>query len=130
MHIVERKLEEITAALTTLEAPWQDEHAARVMALVQSIPAKKAYSDEDAGKLFDENFDAAFTAAYLFLGISKDEFQDRLAQVLPGPNGVTRFKQRPGQVPRRAGQTRLTRRDDHSRKFRANVERHPHRTPS
>ncbi len=92
MHIVEQKLEEITAALTTLEAPWQDEHAARVMALVQSIPAKKAYSDEDAGKLFDENFDAAFTAAYLFLGISKDEFQDRLAQVLPGPNGVTRFK--------------------------------------
>lgn len=92
MHIVEQKLEEITAALTTLEAPWQDEHAARVMALVQSIPAKKAFSDEDAGKLFDENFDAAFTAAYLFLGISKDEFQDRLAQVLPGPNGVTRFK--------------------------------------
>ncbi|MBL8175214.1 MAG: hypothetical protein JNK48_11120 [Bryobacterales bacterium] len=30
--------------------------------------------------------------AYLFLGISKDEFQDRLGQALPGANGVHRFK--------------------------------------
>ncbi|MDX1980702.1 MAG: DpnII family type II restriction endonuclease [Bryobacteraceae bacterium] len=92
MQIVEQKLEDITAALTTLEAPWQDEHAAKVIALVQGIPAKEAYSAEDVGKLFDENFDAAFTAAYLFLGISKDKFQDRLAAALPGQNGVMRFK--------------------------------------
>jgi hypothetical protein len=92
MRIVEQTLDDITGALTTLEAPWQDEHAARVIALVQNIPVKETYGADDVGRMFDENFDAAFTAAYLFLGVSKDEFQDRLAKALPGQNGVTRFK--------------------------------------
>lgn len=92
MKIVEQTLEELTNALTPLEAPWQDEHAAKVIALIQSIPVKKSYTNDDVGILFDENFDAAFTAAYLFLGVSKDEFQDRLAAVLPAPNGVKRFR--------------------------------------
>src|SRR5882724_7987842 len=92
MQIVEQTLKDITGALTTLEAPWQDEHAAKVIALVQSIPLKETYGPDDVGAMFDESFDTAFTAAYLFLGVSKDEFQDRLAKVLPGQAGVTRFK--------------------------------------
>ncbi len=87
MQIVEQKLEDITGALTTLEAPWQDEHAAKVMALLQKIPVKEAYTHEDIGALFDENFRAAFTIAQLFLGISKDEFQDRLGAIL-GPRNI------------------------------------------
>ncbi|HVW08891.1 MAG TPA: hypothetical protein VHC90_09930 [Bryobacteraceae bacterium] len=51
MQIVEQKLEDITAALTTLEAPWQDEHAVRVVELLQTIPVKSAYTDEDIGTL-------------------------------------------------------------------------------
>jgi hypothetical protein len=34
MQIVEQRLEDITGSLTTLEAPWQDEHAVKVVALV------------------------------------------------------------------------------------------------
>ncbi len=93
MQIVEQKLEDIAGSLTTLEAPWQDEHAARVIALIQSIPIKTDYDANDVGALFDKNFAAAFTAAYLFLGISKDEFQDRLSAVLPGGCGVKRFQE-------------------------------------
>jgi hypothetical protein len=89
MQIVEQKLEDITAALTTLEAPWQDEHAVKVMALIQNILIKDAYTDHDIGALFEGNFRAGFTAAQLFLGISKDEFQDRLGAILgPGKIGA------------------------------------------
>jgi hypothetical protein len=89
VQIVEQKLEDITAALTTLEAPWQDEHAVKVMALVQNIPIKDAYTDDDIGALFEGNFRAGFTAAQLFLGISNDEFQDRLGAILgPGKIGA------------------------------------------
>jgi hypothetical protein len=87
MQIVEQKLEDITGALTTLEAPWQDEYAARVIAFVQNIVPKDFYTREDIGALFDDNFRTAFTAAQLFLGISKDEFQDRLGSIL-GPANI------------------------------------------
>jgi hypothetical protein len=87
MQIVEQKLEDITGALTTLEAPWQDEHAVKVMALVQNIPIKDAYTDKDVAALFEENFRAGFTVAQLFLGISKDEFQDRLGAIV-GPGNI------------------------------------------
>jgi hypothetical protein len=89
MQIVEQKLEDITASLTTLEAPWQDEHAVKVMTLVQNIQAKATYNDDDIFALFEGNFRAGFTAAQLFLGISKDEFQDRLGAILgPGKIGA------------------------------------------
>jgi hypothetical protein len=87
MQIVEQKLEEITGSLTTLEAPWQDEHAAKVMALVQEIPIKETYTDSDVAALFEKNFRVGFTVAQLFLGVSKDEFQDRLGAIL-GPGGI------------------------------------------
>lgn len=87
MQIIEQKLEDITGALTTLEAPWQDEHAVKVIALIQKIPVKDAYTDNDLGMLFDESFRAGFTVAQLFLGISKDEFQDRLGAIL-GPSNI------------------------------------------
>jgi len=87
MQILEQKLEDITGALTTLEAPWQDEHAVKVMALVQKIPIKDAYTGTDVAALFDESFRAGFTVAQLFLGISKDEFQDRLGAIV-GPGNI------------------------------------------
>src|SRR3954464_13918371 len=87
MRIVEQKLEDITGALSTLEAPWQDEHAVKVMALVQNIPVKDVYTHKDMAALFEENFRAGFTIAQLFLGISKDEFQDRLGAIV-GPGNV------------------------------------------
>jgi hypothetical protein len=92
MQIVEQKVEDITSALTTLEAPWQDEHAVKVMALIQNIQIKEVYSDKDVAALFEENFRAGFTVAQLFLGISKDEFQDRLGAIVgPGNIGAKSF---------------------------------------
>ena len=79
MQIIRQELEDLKGALTTLEAPWQDEHAVKVMATLQAIPVKDAYADADIGALFERDFDTAFTMAQLFLGISKDEFKDRIS---------------------------------------------------
>lgn len=87
MQIIEQKLEDLTGALTTLEAPWRDEHAVKVMALVQNIRVKDAYTDEDVAGLFEGDFRAGFTVVQLFLGISKDELQDRLGAIL-GPGNI------------------------------------------
>jgi hypothetical protein len=98
LQIIEQRIEDITAALTTLEAPWQDEHAVKVMALLQSVPVKDAYTRDDIAALFEGkgNFRAGFTMAQLFLGVSKDEFQDRLGAIVgPGNIGAKYFaKQR------------------------------------
>jgi len=92
MQIVEQKLEDITGALTTLETAWQDEHAAKVIARVQEVPVKDAYTDADVGALFEKDFRVGFTVAQLLLGISKDEFQDRLGAILgPGKIGSKSF---------------------------------------
>ena len=73
-------------------------HAVKVIALIQAFP----FADHGGtatvppaliGKMFDEGFNEAFTAAQLFLGISKDEFQDRLGAILgPGKIGAKSFK--------------------------------------
>jgi DpnII restriction endonuclease len=93
MQRIEQQIADITGALSTLEAPWQDEHAAIVIALLQEIPIVADFGLVDIGRMFDENFDAAFTASQLFLGISKDEFQDRLGGLLrPVGIGVKAYK--------------------------------------
>src|ERR1700722_14017110 len=57
------------------------------MAMVQNIPIKEVYADVDVAALFEQNFRAGFTVAQLFLGISKDEFQDRLGAIV-GPGNI------------------------------------------
>lgn len=93
MERVEQTTTDITGALSTLEAPWQDEHAAKVITLIQEIQVAPTFGPNDIGTLFDKGFDAAFTACQLFLGVSKDEFQDRLGAILgPGKIGAKSFK--------------------------------------
>ena len=87
MEIIEQKLSDLTGALTSIEAPWQDEHAIRVIALIQKTPVQTTYSNEDVAALFDSNFRVGFTVAQLFLGISKDELQDRLGGLV-GPGNI------------------------------------------
>ncbi len=92
MPRVDQKIADITGALSTLEAPWQDEHAAKVIALIQTFPFVgqdniAAVPIDLIGRMFDKGFNEAFTAAQLFLGISKDEFQDRLGGIL-GPSKI------------------------------------------
>jgi len=61
MERVDQKIADITGALSTLEALWQDEHATKVIALIQAFPF--AGHDEVAavptaliGRMFDEGF--------------------------------------------------------------------------
>jgi hypothetical protein len=82
VQIIEQKLEDITGALTTLEAPWQDAHAAQVIALLRSLPIREEYTSEDVARLFEADFREGLTAAHLFLGMSKDELQDKLSALL------------------------------------------------
>ena len=87
MRRIDQKITDITGALSTLEAPWQDEHALKVIALIQTFPFADSggiitVSSNLIGTMFDKGFNEAFTAAQLFLGISKDEFQDRLGAIL------------------------------------------------
>lgn len=96
MQIVEQQLEDITGALTTLEAAWQDDHAVKVISLIQTMTIKEEYGATDLARLFAENFRVGFTIAQLFLGISKDEFQDRLGTILGPKNiGAKAFKTDP-----------------------------------
>ena len=67
--------------------PWQDEHAVKVMARLQSVPVKEAYTREDMAALFENDFRTGFTVAQLFLGISKDELQDRFGAIV-GPGNI------------------------------------------
>src|SRR5690348_4003204 len=93
MERVEQTTADITGSLSTLEAPWQDEHAAKVITLIQEIQVAPTFGPNDIGTLFDKGFDAAFTACQLFLGVSKDEFQDRLGAILgPRKIGAKSFK--------------------------------------
>ena len=95
---IDQKIADITGALSTLEAPWQDEHAAKVITLIQALPfaghgGVASVPSARIGEMFDKGFNEAFTAAQLFLGISKDEFQDRLGAILgPGKIGAKSFK--------------------------------------
>jgi hypothetical protein len=75
MQILEQTLEDITGSFTTLEAPWHDEHAVKVMALVQKIPVKEAYTHQDIGALFDENFRAASPLLNSFWVFQKTSFR-------------------------------------------------------
>lgn len=89
MQIVSQSIDDLTTSLSTLESAWQDEHATKVITLIQGIPIKTTFTLSDIGGLFDTDFHAAFTACQLFLGISKDEFQDRLGANL-GPSNIGR----------------------------------------
>ena len=125
MQIVEQTLEDITGALTTLEAPWQDEHAVKVMGLIQNVPIQNAYTAEDVGALFEENFRAGFTAAQLFLGISKDEFPDRLGAILAGENRSQDLFIRARTFHRGSGRTRTSSRHGRRGELQTCMERHP-----
>jgi hypothetical protein len=74
MRIVVQKLEDILDSLRYLEVDWRDETALHVMAQLQEIPVKSAYSVEDVAALLDADFDEGILICRLFMGLSKDQF--------------------------------------------------------
>jgi hypothetical protein len=78
VRIVSQKIEDILGSLRHLEVDWQDATAAHVMAQLQVLPAKAAYTASDVEALLDANFDEGILICRLFLGLSKDQFTARL----------------------------------------------------
>ena len=80
MERVQQKIADITGALSTLEAPWQDEHAAKVIALIQTFPFAgrnniTAVPIALIGRMFDEGFSEAFTARNFFSASPRTSFR-------------------------------------------------------
>ena len=83
-------LDELLQQLSPVGASWRDAHADAVIARLEQLPVKPAYTRRDLLQLFDlgntnrERFDAALTVVRLFLDLSKDEFtaamRDRLGK--------------------------------------------------
>ena len=85
--------EEIESSLMPVEASWLDKHAEDVITLLRKIPRKEAYTSDDIGKLLDRDFDTTITAARLFLDISKDDYTQRMREILgAGGIGIKRYQ--------------------------------------
>jgi hypothetical protein len=78
VQILSQKLEDILGSLRHLEVDWKDATAIHVIAQLQDLPVKAAYSVEDIGALLDANFDEGILICRLFMGHSKDQFTARL----------------------------------------------------
>jgi hypothetical protein len=74
MEVIAQKLSDIVDSLRPLTVEWQDETSHRVIALMKTLPVKKAYTTDDVRALLDGNFDDGILVCRLFLGISKDQF--------------------------------------------------------
>ena len=85
--------EEIESSLMPVEASWLDKHAEDVIKLLRTIPRRKDYTLEEISSLLDKDFNASATTIRLFLDLSKDEFTQRMRDLLgEGGIGVTRFQ--------------------------------------
>jgi hypothetical protein len=78
MQIVRQKIEDILGSLRHLEVDWRDETAIQVIAKLQNLPVKAAYSMAEVEALLDAHFDEGILICRLFLGLSKDQFTARL----------------------------------------------------
>jgi hypothetical protein len=74
VQIVIQKLEDILDSLRHLEVDWRDYTAIQVIAKLQAIPVKAAYSMGDVEALLDSDFDEGILICRLFMGLSKDQF--------------------------------------------------------
>jgi hypothetical protein len=81
VRIVSQKVEDILASLRHLQVDWKDETAIRVIAQLQCMAVKTAYSVEDIEALLDANFDEGMLICRLFMGLSKDQFTALLHEV-------------------------------------------------
>lgn len=92
MEFVAQNLDDLVASLSPLKGPWQDELASRVIDLLEQFPVKRTYEVADVAFFLARDFEAGFVLAQLFLGVSQDELQTDLGELLgPGGIGVMRF---------------------------------------
>jgi hypothetical protein len=88
--VVAQNLDDILAGLQPLIVDWQDDISRRVIAEIEAMPVKKAYTLNDVMILLDKDFDDALLICRRFLGLSKDTFTGALHDALSGgAAGVT-----------------------------------------
>ena len=93
MEVVVQTLEEILNTLRPIEVDWKDDTARKVIARLRRLPVKDVYTVTDVQNLLEENFKEGALICRLFLGLSKDRFENCLADSLgPGGIGVRRFE--------------------------------------
>jgi hypothetical protein len=90
-----QNLELVEASLSEMTAEWQDATSLRVIEKIRAIPAKLLYQEADLARLFDVDFTDAITISRLFLGLSRDAFEMRLIEQLPGGSGANRYRSEP-----------------------------------
>lgn len=93
---MERKkqtLAEIVKELSPLATDWEDETSIKVIEAIEEISPKTNYSLEDVELLLDDDFKIGILIVRLFLGISDDDMETSLKELLgTGGTGVNRYK--------------------------------------
>src|SRR6266513_3103442 len=93
MQVVAQKLDDILATLQPLIVEWQDDVAWRVIAEIEAIPPKLAYTISDVQVILDKHFDDGLLIIRLFLGLSKDLFTAAIQEAVGGSGaGVQRYR--------------------------------------
>ncbi len=82
MKRARQNLEELVAALSTVETTWEDDHSRAVMGMLEWIPDDPAEVRSALITHFRQNPDVAKTALRLALDLSKDEFSERIGPEL------------------------------------------------
>ena len=85
-------LEEVLNSLSPLETGWEDETSKRAIETLESLPVRSVYTLDDVGDLLKTDFDIGILVVRLFLGLSKDDMETNLAEVLGSGIGVKRFQ--------------------------------------
>lgn len=88
--------EELSQALSAVDANGLDEFGEHVVKFIGAFPIKDSYSDTDLKTLLSQDFQAAITTFQLFLGKSKDEFKVAVREHSKiGALGIKKFKTNP-----------------------------------
>ena len=94
MRRYRQTVRDLVRSLSPLEVSWKDAHAEKVVQLLQAIPNRSTYTQQDIAWLLDADFDAGCTAVRLVLDQSKDQFTLVLKESLgAGGTGAKRYQQ-------------------------------------
>jgi hypothetical protein len=75
-----QELEKIIAALSPIESKWRDAYADQVIATLEALPEKEAYTREDLIALFERGFKPANTIMQLVLDFRKTSIARRFPE--------------------------------------------------
>jgi hypothetical protein len=93
MEVLDQDINDILSSLQPLTVDWQDDISRRVIAEIEALPIKKAYTVADVQRILDKHFDDGLLICRLFLGLSKDQFMPALRTALDTVSaGVTLYR--------------------------------------